>query len=176
MYNEIWKDIVGYEGIYKISSLGKIKSYDRIVDFNKIKALRPSKLLKTRVGKGGYEYTVVSVNKKRETLKIHRMVAIAFIPNLENKLCVNHINGIKTDNRADNLEWVTYSENSIHAVSIGLKKGIKGENSHLSKIKHKDVNKIRELHKQKKFSQARLAKLFNVSQSQISRIVRFKNW
>ena len=109
-------------------------------------------------------------------MKVHRLVALAFIPNPENKPCVNHINGVKTDNRVENLEWCTYSENTKHAVLTELKKGVKGERSHLSKLKKEEVIKIRKLKEDCNYSNAELGKMFGVSCSQIQRIVKYTNW
>lgn len=118
---EIWKDVIGYEGIYQVSNLGRVKSLSRVVKkwdghrtINSI-ILKQSLLV-------GYPSVMVSVNNISKRIKAHRIVAIAFIPNPENKPCVNHINGIKTDNRVENLEWCTHSENQIHAFKTGLNK------------------------------------------------------
>lgn len=176
MEKEIWKDIPNYEGIYQVSNLGKFKSYERIVFFGKTKTKRKSKILNLREGIQGYLYTVFSVDKKRKTIKPHRIVAEVFIPNPENKPCVNHINGIKTDNKLENLEWVTYKENIDHAVKIGLKKGVRGEKSHYAKLKKTDIDKIRDIYSKGNYSQKKLAEMFNISQAQISRICQKKNW
>jgi DNA-binding transcriptional regulator YiaG len=173
---EIWKDIPEYEGIYQVSNLGNLKSYDRIVFFNKVKALRKGKILSLRQNKDGYLYTNISVDKKRKTIKPHRIVAKVFIQNIEKKTCVNHINGIKNDNRVENLEWVTHSENTKHAVKIGLKKGKRNGTSHFCKLDKKQVEEIRNIYLKGNISQLNLAKLFNISQSQVSRILRKENW
>jgi hypothetical protein len=95
---EIWKEIEGTDGKYHVSSHGRVKSYAR---------QKEGKILKIRNNKNGYPYLV-------KLKLIHRLVANAFIPNINKLRCVNHINGIKTDNRIENLEWVTHSENIIH--------------------------------------------------------------
>jgi len=103
-YMEIWKDVLGYEGIYKVSSIGRIKS----LKFGKEKILKP--VLNSK------KYPMVNLLKDnpRKNFLIHRLLGVAFIPNPENKCDINHINGIKNDNRIENLEWCTRSENLYH--------------------------------------------------------------
>lgn len=109
---EIWKDIYGYEGVYQVSNIGRVK---RIGSINRV--FKGEKLLKPQKCSNEYLFVGLS-NKKIKYFLIHRLVAIAFLENKENKRCVNHKNGIRTDNRVENLEWVTHSENNIHAIRI----------------------------------------------------------
>ncbi len=97
--------------------------------------------LKSGMNNGGYLHVVLTINKKRYNKYVHRLIAQAFIPNPENKPCVNHINGIKTDNRVENLEWATQLENHIHASNMGLK--AKGSANGNSKLTSEDVLAIR---------------------------------
>jgi len=159
---EIFKDIKGYESLYQISNLGRIKS----LKFNKEKILIPNKKRK------GY-LSILLYNKGLKGYYIHRLVAKAFISNPENKPCINHKNGIKSDNRIENLEWVTYSENNKHAYKIKLidKKGEKNSNHKLEK---KDILFIRK--NKNKYFQKELAKIFNVNPVTISYILRYKTW
>lgn len=129
MNNEIWKDIKGYEDLYQISNLGNVKSLYRIINytFNGKPKKRKiyEKILKKSVNRFGYEYVCLSREYKTHKVKVHRLVAEAFIPNVNNKPQVNHINGVKTDNRVENLEWCNNSENMQHAVKTGLWKSPK---------------------------------------------------
>lgn len=104
---EYWKDISGYEGLYQVSTMGRIRRNGRI----KI----PHK------DKGGYLTVWLSKDSVQRNFKVHRLVAQAFLPNPENKKTVNHIDGNKTHNCLDNLEWATHSENVTHAVRLGLR-------------------------------------------------------
>ena len=119
---EVWKDIPNYEGYYQISNLGRIKSVARKVKYQNSYRNVKEKLKKTFIGKQGYERVELSKNGKIKKYNVHRIVANVFISNPLNKETVNHINGIKTDNRVENLEWATRSENELHAYKIGLAK------------------------------------------------------
>ena len=117
---EIWKDIQGYEGLYQISNLGRVKSLSREVKtgvFGRAVSTRIIKehILKGRFDKDGYYTIYLSHKGKAIQYKIHRLVAIAFLEPIEGKELVNHINGIKNDNRLNNLEWCTNKENLTHA-------------------------------------------------------------
>lgn len=115
-----WKDIEGYNGKYQVNSLGQVRA--KLTD----KRMRSGqwKLIKGSKYNTGYIYFKLN-NDKRFTQ--HRLIAEYFIPNPENKPQVNHINGIKNDNRIENLEWVTHKENYKHAESAGLLDGARKE-------------------------------------------------
>ena len=111
--SEEWRDVVGYEGLYQVSSEGRVKSLERKF-INKIGRERYVKecFLKPGADRGGYLRVGLCDGEKRKTFKVHRLVCEAFHENPDNKPQVNHINEIKTDNRASNLEWATARENS----------------------------------------------------------------
>ena len=118
--DEVWKDIEGYEGLYQVSNFGNIKSLPRIRHNGKGTYIQKEKLLKQTFTSTGYKKVELCKDGKRKGFKVHRLVAIAFIPNPDNKPEVNHIDGNKINNNIDNLEWVTSSENTIHAYETGL--------------------------------------------------------
>jgi hypothetical protein len=129
---EIWKDIDGYDD-YKISNLGRIRSF-KPVAYKCVDGI-----LKQSISKGGYCVVGLQKNGNRKGFLVHRLVAIAFISNPENKKTVNHKNGIGSDNHVDNLEWNTSSENILHSFrTLGKKPnkptlGKKGKLHHNSK-------------------------------------------
>ena len=138
---EIWKDIPNYEGLYQASNLGNIKS----LNYNK-KGI--SKNLKQQFYFNKYKAVTLFKNKKKKVFLVHRLIALTFITNNENKPFVNHLDGNKLNNKAENLEWVTNSENQIHAHKMGLNfspsKNKFGEDNHLSKsvIKYNLKNEV----------------------------------
>lgn len=168
---EIFKDIKGYEGLYQISNLGRVKSLDRMVKSkgNNMRLLK-GRILEKMLNIGGYYFVRLSKNGKVRNIKIARLIAQAFIPNPESKSEVNHINGIKTDDRMKNLEWCTASENQKHAYKMGLKSQ-EGEKNSCSKLNEKQVRVIKHLKNIKpRMSQLAIAKVFNVCNTTISLI------
>ena len=114
---EVWKDVAGYEGLLQVSNLGRVKTLDHYVRHKKAEHLKRIKerIHTVQIGNSGYKYFMFCYNGQSKHLQIHRLVATAFIPNPENKPQVNHINADKLDNRVENLEWCTPSENMQHA-------------------------------------------------------------
>lgn len=116
---EIWKDIEGYEGLYQVSNLGRFKSLYRKVcwEFYNKPCDREHKerILNQEVGETGYLRVGLCKNGKRTRYNAHRIIAKAFIPNPLNLPTINHKNGIRTDNRLENLEWNSYAQNNLHA-------------------------------------------------------------
>lgn len=117
MENVIWKPVNGYEGYYEVSNNGDIRSVDRIVGGNGAHSIN-GVFMKPQVGAGGYLTVCLSKNGKSKPHKIHRIVASAFIDNPDNKPMIDHINTDRTDNRIENLRWVTALENSRNPLSI----------------------------------------------------------
>lgn len=121
MSEEIWKDIKGYEGMYAVSTHGRVKVYAHTTT-NSFGVDCPfrERIMKPRVSSNGYYYVGLGRTKNREQVAIHRLVAQTFIPNPLNKPQVNHIDADKHNNNVENLEWVTISENLKHCYKLGL--------------------------------------------------------
>lgn len=176
---EIWKDIGKYEGSFQVSNLGNVRSLDRVMP------VKPTKRNKSgrRFFKGkvftpdcSREYSRVCLYErgKGTHYSIHRLVAQAFIPNPENKPCVNHIDGNKLNNNAGNLEWCTYGENATHAYNMGLRKGLKGSTHHNSKLTEDVVSAIK--YKYTNIGPVELADKYNISASTVCDIRKGRTW
>lgn len=140
MEKEVWKDIKGYEGKYQASNFGRIKRNETF----KFGKMYPKIIMKTRYNMG-YKIVNLFKEKKQKTFFVHRLVASTFLYNDDKLKVVNHKDGIKTNNRIENLEWITRSENKIHALKNNLAKdnveGMKKNNVEISKkIKVYDKN------------------------------------
>lgn len=176
---EIWKDIKGYEGVYQVSSLGRVKSLDRI-SYNprygecKLKG----QMLKACPNSNGYLGCSLVINGITKHFRIHRLVAMAFLPVVSNKLEINHIDGNKANNKLSNIEWCNRSENITHAFRLGLKKAPKGVINGECKLTEKQVLEIRQqyLGVRKGVSMDYLALKYNISRSQVSRILKRQSW
>lgn len=161
---------------YLISSHGRVQSVLKVIEKTKgsrqMKYTRRPKILKPAKSKDGYLKNAVSNLGKLNSFLVHRQVALAFIGNPKNKLEVNHINGIKTDNIVSNLEWVTRSENCQHSFDIGLQKPKRGELNGKSKLTESQVIEIRTAKKNNGmfWGRTKLAKKFNVSSKHIQEI------
>lgn len=140
----LWKPVVGFEGLYEVSSEGEVRSVDRWLTTRRgARIFRKGVSMTPRIGKSGYLYINLYRDSLSFTKKVHRLVAEAFCPNPRGAVQVNHVDGQKLNNLAENLEWVTASENTRHAVANGLNAPQSGELSHRSSIKNSDVDKIR---------------------------------
>lgn len=124
--NEIWKPIASYEGLYEVSSHGRVKSLERFQNNKGKPQLVKGKILKQSVSNCGYKRVELCKNGCRKAFSVHRLVACAFVHNSENKPHVNHIDENKTNNHFTNLEWCTATENNNHGTHnerISLTKG-----------------------------------------------------
>ncbi|WP_433708684.1 NUMOD4 motif-containing HNH endonuclease [Paenibacillus illinoisensis] len=115
LQGEEWLPVLNYEGLYEVSNLGRVKRL-RSSDTSKEKVLKP------QIQRDGYQRVTLSKRGQKKRLAIHRLVAIAFIPNPENKEQVNHLDADKLNNNLTNLHWATRKENMAHAITHGLMK------------------------------------------------------
>lgn len=130
---ETWKDVPGYEGLYQVSNLLKVRSLPRYrTGKNGSRFLMKGQLIQPHF-KSHYYQVAFSIDKQRKDVLFHRIIALLFVPNPNNKPHVNHINGNRKDNRPENLEWVTPSENLKHAYKYLGRKYIPPFKNKLSK-------------------------------------------
>ena len=170
-------------GVDKKEKWGKIKNHSSylVSDSGKVKRVRngqstyAGKVLKPAITKDGYLYINLCENGKRKSIAIHKLVAEAFIGPCPKGKEVNHIDGNKENPCADNLEYVTRSENLKHSYKLGLQNK-KGENHHLHKLREHDIKKIRKLYKTGEYYQRELSAKFNVTIATISYVVNNKSW
>lgn len=139
-----WKPLINYENSYEISNFGEIRGIDRIS--GKRKGIIKGKLLKQTINHKGYLEVRLTKNSKSIYKIVHRLVALNFIHNPLNLPQVNHIDGIKTNNFVNNLEWVNNSQNQLHAYKTGLQPSRKGENNNNASISNEEVTNIKELY------------------------------
>lgn len=129
MKEEVWKPVVGYEGFYEVSNLGRVRSVGKeVVQMNHGKYRKTyysAKIITQFYHWNGYLRVHLTTHKKTKSVFVHRLVAQAFIPTPNENLTVNHKNGKKDDNRLENLEWCTQQENINHAIKTGLIKNRK---------------------------------------------------
>lgn len=167
--NEEWKDIKGFEGVYMISNTGKVMSMPR-----KGTQARVPKIRNLSLTHDGYVKVRLIGNGKDVTQRVHRLVAEAFIPNPDEKETVNHIDGNKENNCADNLEWADRHEQMIHAYKNSLKNPMKGENNPWAKLTAEQVEAIRKEYvpHSKEFGTVALGRKYGVNNATIGLIVR----
>lgn len=167
--DEQWADIQDLKNIYKVSTLGRIVELARIIEENNEKKIFLGLELK-KIKSCKYFTVVIYLNKERKTKLIHRLVAETFLSNPNKFPIVNHKNGVKTDNRVENLEWCTHKQNSIHAVEFGLTK-----RTVYSKISDKQAVEIRDIYKNNPYATFKeIGKMFNVSGEIIAKIIKDK--
>lgn len=144
---EDWRPVVGWKGLYEASSLGMVRGVARVLTTSDGREWERGSSSLTPSTQRGYERVCLSGHdKKQKVVRVHRLVALTFLESDPERECVNHIDGVKTNNRADNLEWCTPSENMKHAYLLGLKKCsvVSGENSPNAKLSKNQVEQIKE--------------------------------
>lgn len=165
---ETWAEIKDYEGIYLVSSYGKIKVLNRTWTSGKgVNRSNKEREINFNIRRGYYSACLFK-NGNRQYKSVARIVAVAFIPNPENKPEVNHKDGNKLNNYVDNLEWATGSENQLHAFKLGLQKPRRGSENKLSKLSAEQVAEI----KNSNLTGRKLAEIYNVDPMTISRVKR----
>lgn len=162
-----WVDIKGYEGIYQISHAGTVRSLARSNGYGSRRETRDVNI----THKKGYEVLTLSKNGKAKMFFVHRLVADAFIIKPEGKVEVNHKDGNKLNNYWWNLEWVTKSENQVHARKLGLQGGSRTNTAKLTEDK---VREIRRLYP--RLNSRQLAEKYGVGQSTICKIINYQYW
>lgn len=171
--SEIWKDVIGYESQYEISSLGRLRSKDRWVSNYTGMVKLKSRYLNKVYLRHGYPAYALSQNNKRRLFTIHRMLAIHFIPNPHNYKEVNHIDGDKQNYSLSNLEWCTRSQNMRHTDRLGLRR-VYGEYSYSAKLNAIQVRIIRRL--KGEMPQRVIATIFNIAHCTVGEIHRRTTW
>lgn len=171
MQNEIWADVFGFEGVYEVSNLGRVKALSIIKRHGRYSHLHKEKILKVKIERRGYLQVTLQHEGNRSYYGVHQLVALAFIPNSENKPTVNHKNGCKSDNVVDNLEWATHKEQINHADSNGLR-NVKGSATKKSKLTEEIVFYIRNSYE----SNTMLALKFNVNRTCIQKARTKLTW
>jgi DNA-binding transcriptional regulator YiaG len=175
---EIWKDVVGYEGYYKVSDKGNVMTVAReFIKSNGRKCVVKERILSQGTIRG-YRVVDLKVNGTRKTMRVHRLVAMAFIGKPYKEM-VNHIDGNKINNSVDNLEWATRSENGLHAYSTGLKssteyhkKKVSESNKERRTLSDDTIRYIRN----SKLSQYKLADELGISRASVGLIRQRKRY
>ena len=166
--NEEWKSVVGYEGTYDVSNAGRIR---RTRSANEMTAVR---MRKPYLERQGYLRIALWLGNKKRTFNVHRIVLSAFVGPCQDGMQTNHIDGDKTNNRIDNLEYVTPSENRRHAFRTGLQTPMRGSKNPLAKLTEEDVRAIRKLIGKK--SLASIGRMFGVAKSTVGCISNGSRW
>lgn len=170
---EVWRDIPDYEGLYKVSNLGRVKGVERTVRGPKNSyRVRPEMVMRTRPHKGGYRHIILSKEDKKQGFLVHSLVCMAFKGPRPFGKHASHKNGKPADNRTQNLRWATPKENNADKRRHGTH--LSGERTPAAKLTQKQVDVIRTL--EGKMRQADIAARFGVSASQVSAIFRGKTW
>lgn len=168
--NEIWKDVVGYEGVYSVSNLGRVR---REVGYQ----CKKQRILKPGTDKSGYLRVVLCAKRIKRTAPIHKLVTEAFIGKCDKGMEVNHIDPKtgKTNNRIENLEYLTHLENVHHAHKAGLVNQVRGEKVGASKLKEADIPRIFEL-RRNGLLMREISVIVGVDKSHIGKILSGKYW
>ena len=178
---EIWKKIVYKDvpPVYEVSNLGRVRRVAHELktrnQFGVFNTKRKEKYICFCENTYGYLMFRPQINKQKQVHAVHRLVATAFIPNPDSKPCVNHKDLDKKNNRVDNLEWVTYRENSLHATENGVLASYKGRESNLSKYTEAQVEEVYRLCKGG-LSQSKAGLLVGMPRPTVASIMQKVSW
>lgn len=172
MSDEEWRDIPNWEGLYQASNQGRIRRLEsKDCRGNRI----AQHMLTPAINKHrGYSYVTLAQNRTSKSYQVHRLIALAFMGPCPSGMQVNHVDGNKTNNAANNLEYVTGKRNVEHARSIGLWSG-KGETNNSARLTQEQVNEIRRRRQNGEMPKT-LAEHYQVSAAHIWRIVHYRTW
>lgn len=168
---EIWKSIKEYRGIYSISTFGRVRK-DR-------KGNGPTwigKILKPQINSRGYYHVRLYKKGIQSTIRIHSLVAKAFLKKDRIRKFVNHKDGNKFNNNMTNLEYMTTSENHRHAFRNGFRISVKGSQHNQAKLTEKQVIEMREKHKTGNYKYRELSKIYKINESTAWQIINYQRW
>jgi NUMOD4 motif/HNH endonuclease len=168
--DEVWVPVKGYEGVIEVSNIGRVRTLNRESPLNGGTRLVKGQIANLQLKKNGYLQVAVRTPGKRKWFLVHRLVAQAFIPNLEGLPQVNHIDANKQNNNASNLEWTNAAENQNHAVKFGLTSN--EEDHYKAKLTREQVLEIREM----SGLHIDIAEKFGVNRSTVTCIKAKKTW
>lgn len=182
MEDEQWKPVVGFEGLYEVSSHGRVRSLDKPVSGpNGRLSIRKGQIVKGCYSHGKYLQVNLYKDRKNNTQKIHRLVAIAFLSNPENYEQVNHKDFDRENNNLDNLEWCSARQNKDYSINAGRQ--LKGTDVHSVKLTDEDILEIRRIYAETRTKSrvgrgvlSGIAAKYGVCPSSISQIVARKSW
>lgn len=177
MTEEIWRDIPGYEGYYMVSNYGRVYSMTRTVTPHNRKGWTiGGKIMKPYPHRDRYMFVDLHKNGQKAAKSIHYLVMLAFVGPYPDGHEINHIDFDRTNNRLDNLEYVTPKQNNAHSAARRLEAVARGEANGYSKLTANDVQEIRRLYATGSYTHKQLGDMFGISKSNTGCIIRREAW